>query len=140
MISIYTQIAQSEENLLTVKEKLLTKIKFAPSKNLLKKFAHSRNLLTEFSRSIENLLMTKNLASSDGSTRWLNVSHQSEHGWRAPLNGLSRNRWNVLGRTFQYTSFSVENYCLLLAPCNVRLATTTGRFGPSTFRDFNSTH
>ena len=29
------------------------------------------------------------------------VSSQSEHGGRAPLNGLSRNGWNVLGRTFQ---------------------------------------
>jgi hypothetical protein len=28
------------------------------------------------------------------------VSSQSEHGWRAPFNGLSRNGWNVLGRTF----------------------------------------
>jgi hypothetical protein len=28
------------------------------------------------------------------------VSSQSEDGWRAPLNGLSRNGWNVLGRTF----------------------------------------
>jgi hypothetical protein len=28
------------------------------------------------------------------------ASSQSEHGWRAPLNGLSRNGWNVLGRTF----------------------------------------
>jgi hypothetical protein len=59
------------------KEKLLTKITFAQSKNLLKKFAHSRNLLTEFARSIEKLLMMKNLAGSDGSTRWLNVSHQA---------------------------------------------------------------
>jgi hypothetical protein len=28
------------------------------------------------------------------------ASSQLEHGWRAPLNGLSRNDWNVLGRTF----------------------------------------
>jgi hypothetical protein len=60
-----------------IKKKLLTKIKFAQSKNVLKKFAHSRNLLIEFARSIEKLLMMKNLASSDGSTRWLNVSHQA---------------------------------------------------------------
>jgi hypothetical protein len=59
------------------KEKLLTKIIFAQSKNLLKKFTHSRNLLTEFARSIEKLLTMKNLAGSDGSTRWLNVSHQA---------------------------------------------------------------
>jgi hypothetical protein len=65
---------------------------------LLKKFAHSRNLLIEFARSIKKLLTMKNLAGSDGSTRWLNVcaSSQSEHRWRAPLNGLSRNGWNVL--------------------------------------------
>jgi hypothetical protein len=44
---------------------------------LLGKFAHSRNLLTEFARSIEKLLTMKNLAGSDGSTRWLNVSHQA---------------------------------------------------------------
>jgi hypothetical protein len=38
---------------------------------------------------------------------WINTkakclasSQQSEHGWRAPLNGLSCNSWNVLGRTF----------------------------------------
>jgi hypothetical protein len=66
---LYTEIAQ--------REKLLTKIKFAPSKNLLKKFAHSRNLLTEFARSIEKLLTMKNLAGSDGSIRWLSVSHQA---------------------------------------------------------------
>jgi hypothetical protein len=59
------------------KEKLLTKIKFAQSKNLLKKIAHGRNLLTEFARSIEKLLTIKNLAGSGGSTRWLNVSHQA---------------------------------------------------------------
>jgi hypothetical protein len=59
------------------KEKLLTKIRFAQSKNLLKKFAHSRNLLTEFARSIEKLHRMKNLAGSDGSTRWLNVLHQA---------------------------------------------------------------
>jgi hypothetical protein len=55
------------------------KIKFAHSRNLLKKFTHSRNLLTEFARSIEKLLMMKNLAG---------------------LDGLSRNGWNMLGRTF----------------------------------------
>ncbi len=43
------------------KEKLLTKIKFAPSKNLLKKFAHSRNWLTEFARRIENCSQWKTL-------------------------------------------------------------------------------
>jgi hypothetical protein len=59
------------------REKLLTKIKFAQSKNLLKKFTHSKNLLTEFARNIEKLLMIKNLAGLDGSTRWLNVSHQA---------------------------------------------------------------
>jgi hypothetical protein len=38
---------------------------------------------------------------------WINTmakclaSSQSEHGWRAPLNGLSHNGWNVLGQTFQ---------------------------------------
>jgi hypothetical protein len=37
---------------------------------------------------------------------WINTmakclaSSQSAHGWRAPLNGLCRNSWNVLGRTF----------------------------------------
>ncbi len=50
---------------------------FVQSKNLLKNFAHSRNLLKEFARSIGKLLTMKNLAGSDGSTRWLNVSHQA---------------------------------------------------------------
>ena len=59
------------------KGKLLTKIKFAQSKNLPQKFAHSRNLLTEFARSIEKLLTMKNLAGLDGSTQWLNVLHQA---------------------------------------------------------------
>jgi hypothetical protein len=69
---------------------------------LLKKFAHSRNLLTGFARSIEKLLTMKNLAGSDGSTRLLNVSHQANWSTAGahPLNGLSRNGWNVLGRTF----------------------------------------
>jgi hypothetical protein len=44
---------------------------------LAQKIAHSRNLLTEFACSIEKLLTMKNLAGSDGSTRWLNVSHQA---------------------------------------------------------------
>ena len=57
------------------KEKLLTKIKFAQSKNLLQKICSSKNLLTEFARSIEKLLMMKNLAGSDGSAQWLNFSH-----------------------------------------------------------------
>ena len=59
------------------KGKLLTKIKFAQSKNLPQKFAHSRNLLTEFARSIEKVLTMKNLADLDGSTQWLNVLHQA---------------------------------------------------------------
>jgi hypothetical protein len=69
---------------------------------LLKKIAHSRNLLTEFARSIEKLLTMKNLAGSDGSTRLLNVSHQANRSMAGahPLNGLSSNGWNVLGRTF----------------------------------------
>jgi hypothetical protein len=54
-----------------------TKIKFAQSKNLLKKIAHSRNLLAEFARSIEKLLTMKNFAGVDGSTVRLNVSHQA---------------------------------------------------------------
>jgi hypothetical protein len=33
------------------------------------------------------------------------VSSQSEHGWRASINGLSRNGWNVLGRTFLWQDF-----------------------------------
>jgi hypothetical protein len=81
---------------------LLTKIRFAQSKNLLKKFAHSRNLLPEFARSIEKLLTMENLAGWDGSTRLLNVLHQANRSTAGahPLNGLSRNGWNVLGRTF----------------------------------------
>jgi hypothetical protein len=69
---------------------------------LLKKISHSRNLLTEFACGIEKLLTMKNLAVLG----WINMmakclaSSQSEHGWRAPLNGLSCNGWNVLGQTF----------------------------------------
>jgi hypothetical protein len=53
-------------------EKLLTKIKFAQSKNLLK-----AEICSEFARSIEKLPTMKSLASSDGSTGRLNVSHQA---------------------------------------------------------------
>ena len=49
------------------KEKLLTKIRFAQKICSQQKFA----------RSIEKLLTMKNLAGSDGSTRWLNVLHQA---------------------------------------------------------------
>ena len=95
------------------KEKLLTKINFAQSKNLLKKIAHSRNLLTEFARSIEKLLTMKNLAGSDGSTRLLNVSHQADRSTAGahPPNGLSRNGWNVLGRTFLTKSSRPVVHC-----------------------------
>jgi hypothetical protein len=39
------------------------------------------------------------------------VSSQSDNGWCAPLNGLSRNGWNVLGRTFQVLVRRVEVMC-----------------------------
>jgi hypothetical protein len=71
MISIYTQIAQIEENLLTVKKNCSQK------STLLRARICSKNLLTEFARSIEKLLTMKNLAGLDGSTRLLNVSHQA---------------------------------------------------------------
>ncbi len=74
---LYTHKLLEAKKICSQKEKLLTKIKFAPSKNLLEKFAHSRNLLTEFARSIEKLLTMKNLAGSDGSSRWLDVLHQA---------------------------------------------------------------
>jgi hypothetical protein len=83
-ISIYTQIALSEENLLTVK------------KNCSQKSAH------------RIFLKHRKTAHNEKPCRlgWINVmakclaSSQSEHGWRAPLNGHSRSGWNVLGRTF----------------------------------------
>ena len=48
---------------------------------------------------------------------WINtmakcfVSSQSEHGWRAPLNGLSRNGWNVLGRNFLVRCTMYLSHC-----------------------------
>jgi hypothetical protein len=50
MISIYIQIAQMEENLLTVKKNCSRK------SNLLQARICSKNLLTDFARSIEKLL------------------------------------------------------------------------------------
>jgi hypothetical protein len=83
---------------------------------LLKKFAQSRNLLTEFACSIEKLLTMKNLAGSDGLTRWLNVSHHANRSTAgAPLNGLSQNRWNVLGRTF------LGNVKRMMFQCDARI-------------------
>jgi hypothetical protein len=76
------------------KEKLLTKIKFAPSKNLLKKFAHricSQHRKTAHGEKPCRLGWINTMAKCF-------VSSQSEHG--APLNGLRRNGWNVLGQTF----------------------------------------
>jgi hypothetical protein len=72
------------------------KIKYAQSKNLLKKFA------------CRICLQHRNTAHNEKPCRlgWINImakclaSFQSEHGWRAPFNGLSCNGWNVLGRTF----------------------------------------
>jgi hypothetical protein len=66
------------------------KIKFAQSKNLLKIFCSQQKLAHRIC----------------SQHRWINMmakclaSFQSEHGWRAPFHGLSRNGWNVLGRTF----------------------------------------
>jgi hypothetical protein len=73
------------------------KIKFAQSKNLLK------NLLTA-----EICSQHRKTAHDEKPCRlgWINMmakclaSFQLEHGWHAPFNGLSRNGWNVLGRTF----------------------------------------
>ena len=76
-ISIYTQIAQIEEYLLTLKKNCSRKSNLLRARICSKKFAHRRNLLTEFARSIEKLLTMKNLAVSDGSTRLLNVLHQA---------------------------------------------------------------
>jgi hypothetical protein len=69
---------------------------------------------------------------------WINTmakclaTSQSEHGWRAPINGLSHSGWNVLGQTFLYVRiiliiYSVQcqiscfgwncaNYCLYQNP------------------------
>ena len=77
-------------------DKLLTKIKFAQSKNMLKKFAH------------RICLQHRKTAHNEKPCRlgWINImakclaSSQSEHSWRTPLNGLSRNNWTMVGRTF----------------------------------------
>ncbi len=92
-----TQIAQSEENLLTVKKNCSQK------SNLLRARICSQQ---KFAHRICSL--HRKTAHDEKPCRigWINtmtkcfVSSQSEHGWRAPLNGLSRNGWNVLGRTF----------------------------------------
>ena len=84
------------------KEKLLTKIKFAEQEFAQKicskqKFAH--RICSQDRKSAYDerpcrlgwiITMAKCLALT-----------QSEHGWRASLNGPSRNSWNVLGRTFK---------------------------------------
>jgi hypothetical protein len=101
-ISIYTQIARSEENLLTEgktahKNQICSEQEFARKICSQQKFAH--RICSKHRKTAHNekpcrlgwiITMARCLASS-----------QSEQGWRAPLNGLSRNGWNVLGRTFQ---------------------------------------
>jgi hypothetical protein len=102
MISIYTQIAQSEENLLTVRKNCSQKSDLLRARICSKlcsqqKFAHricSQHRKTAHDEKSCRLgwinTMAKCLASS-----------QSELGWHAALNGLSGNGWNVLDRTFQ---------------------------------------
>jgi hypothetical protein len=91
-----TQNCSNRRKFAHSKENLLTKIKFAQSKNLLKKFAH--RICSQHRKTAHN----------DHPCRlgWINTmakclaSSKPEHDWRAPLNGLSRYGWNVLGRTF----------------------------------------
>jgi hypothetical protein len=99
-MTIYTKIAQSKENLLTIKKNCLQKSNFLrariSSKNCSQqKFAH--RICLQHRKTAHNEepcwlgwinTMAKCLASS-----------QLAHGWRAPLNGLCCNGWNMLGRT-----------------------------------------
>jgi hypothetical protein len=71
-ISIYTHIAQSKENLLTVKKNPSQKSKLLRARICSKICPQQK-----FARRIEKLLKMKNLAGSDGSTQWLNVSHHA---------------------------------------------------------------
>jgi hypothetical protein len=95
-ISISTQIAQSKENLLTVKKNCSQK------SNLLRARICSQQKFDH-----RNCLQHRKTANDEKPCRlgWINTmakclaSSQSEHGGRAPLNSLSRNGWNVLGRT-----------------------------------------
>jgi hypothetical protein len=96
-MTIYTKIAQSKENLLTIKKNCLQKSNFLrariSSKNCSQqKFAH--RICLQHRKTAHNEepcwlgwinTMAKCLASS-----------QSAHGWRAPRNGLCRNGWNIL--------------------------------------------
>jgi hypothetical protein len=56
------------------------------------------------------------------------VSSQSEHGWRAPLNGLNRNGWNVLGRTFQYTTQRIRMHTIFCTGINYKIYNLHGAF------------
>jgi hypothetical protein len=71
-ISIYTHIAHSKENFLTVKKNCSQKSNLLRAR-ICSKIAHSRNMRTDLACSIEKLLTMKNLAGLDGSTQWLNV-------------------------------------------------------------------
>ena len=79
------------------KEKPLTKIKVAQSKNLLKNLP-TTEICSQNRKTAQNEKPCR--------LRWINTMAkclapcQSEHGWRAPLNVFSCNGWNVLGRTF----------------------------------------
>ena len=77
-----------------------------------KNWSQNRNCSQEKSCPL-NLLPANKIAYDEKPCRlgWINTmakclaSSQSEHGWRAPLYGLSRNGWNVLGPTFQFTAY-----------------------------------
>jgi hypothetical protein len=114
-ISIFTQIAHSKENLLTVKKncsqnQICSEQEFAQKNCSQQKFAH-------------RICSQHRKTAHDGKPcrlGWINtmarclVSSQSEHGLAGPLNGLSRNGWNVLGRTFlQYMLHLLKNTAVL---------------------------
>ncbi len=74
---LYTHKLLKAKKICSQEGKTAHKNQICSEQEFAQKIAHSRNLLTEFARSIEKLLTMKNLAGSDGSTRWLNVSHQA---------------------------------------------------------------
>ena len=118
-MTIYTKIAQSKENLLTIKKNCLQKSNFLrariSSKNCSQqKFAH--RICLQHRKTAHN--------EKPCWLGWINTmakclaSNQSEHRWCAPLNGLICNGWNVLGRTFQELPVSPPWGTFSVNPCS----------------------
>jgi hypothetical protein len=122
--NLLNKFAHRESNLLTENQFCSRRIMNCPSVYMKSKYGRTTRFL-----STHKLLKAKKICSQQKFAHricsqhrktahderpcrlgWINtmakcfVSSQSEHGWRAPLNGLSRNGWNVLGRTFLHAA------------------------------------